>query len=56
MRKGTGQINFPKGRVDYSKVHDQVVAIDPTADTSLVKRADPKLCRNSTGGQWRRRT
>jgi hypothetical protein len=23
------QINFPKGNVDYSKVHDQVVAIDP---------------------------
>ena len=24
------QINFPNGNVDYSKVHDQVVAIDPT--------------------------
>ena len=24
-----GEINFPKGNVDYSKVHDQVVAIDP---------------------------
>ncbi len=24
-----GQINFPSGNVDYSKVHDQVVAIDP---------------------------
>jgi hypothetical protein len=23
------QINFPDGHVDYSKVHDQVVAIDP---------------------------
>src|SRR5262249_32726667 len=23
------QINFPNGHVDYSKVHDQVVAIDP---------------------------
>ena len=23
------QINFPKGNVDYTKVHDQVVAIDP---------------------------
>jgi hypothetical protein len=23
------QINFPTGKVDYSKVHDQVVAIDP---------------------------
>jgi hypothetical protein len=23
------EINFPKGKVDYSKVHDQVVAIDP---------------------------
>jgi len=23
------QINFPNGKVDYSKVHDQVVAIDP---------------------------
>jgi hypothetical protein len=23
------QINFPEGNVDYSKVHDQVVAIDP---------------------------
>jgi hypothetical protein len=23
------QINFPNGNVDYSKVHDQVVAIDP---------------------------
>jgi hypothetical protein len=22
-------INFPNGNVDYSKVHDQVVAIDP---------------------------
>jgi hypothetical protein len=24
------QINFPNGKVDYSKVHDQVVAIDPS--------------------------
>jgi len=24
-----GEINFPKGGVDYSKVHDEVVAIDP---------------------------
>jgi hypothetical protein len=24
-----GEINFPNGHVDYSKVHDQVVAIDP---------------------------
>jgi hypothetical protein len=24
-----GQINFPNGGVDYSKVHDEVVAIDP---------------------------
>jgi hypothetical protein len=24
------QINFPNGHVDYSKVHDQVVAIDPS--------------------------
>jgi hypothetical protein len=23
------QITFPNGNVDYSKVHDQVVAIDP---------------------------
>src|SRR4029077_4940269 len=23
------EINFPKGNVDYSKVHDQVLAIDP---------------------------
>jgi hypothetical protein len=27
------QINFPNGNVDYSKVHDQVVAIDPYAMT-----------------------
>jgi hypothetical protein len=26
-------INFPNGNVDYSKVHDQVVAIDPVAGT-----------------------
>jgi hypothetical protein len=24
-----GQIDFPNGNVDYSKVHDQVIAIDP---------------------------
>ena len=23
------QINFPNGNVDYTKVHDEVVAIDP---------------------------
>jgi hypothetical protein len=27
------QINFPNGNVDYSKVHDQVLAIDPSAMT-----------------------
>jgi hypothetical protein len=27
------QINFPNGHVDYSKVHDQVVAIDPVKMT-----------------------
>jgi hypothetical protein len=27
------QINFPNGNVDYSKVHDQVVAIDPANGT-----------------------
>jgi len=27
------QINFPNGHVDYSKVHDQVVAIDPNKMT-----------------------
>lgn len=27
------QINFPNGNVDYSKVHDQVLAIDPYAMT-----------------------
>ncbi len=26
-------INFPNGNVDYSKVHDQVLAIDPYAET-----------------------
>jgi hypothetical protein len=26
---GANQIDFPNGNVDYSKVHDQVVAIDP---------------------------
>src|SRR5260370_9320632 len=25
----TNEINFPKGNVDYRKVHDQVVGIDP---------------------------
>ena len=28
-----GEINFPKGGVDYAKVHDEVVAIDPNAMT-----------------------
>src|SRR5439155_26149466 len=27
------QINFPNGNVDYSKVHDEVTAIDPFAQT-----------------------
>ncbi len=27
------EINFPDGNVDYSKVHDQVLAIDTTAET-----------------------
>ena len=27
------QINFPSGGVDYTKVHDQVVAIDPVQGT-----------------------
>jgi hypothetical protein len=30
------QINFPDGNVDYSKVHDQVVAIDPTNMTVTI--------------------
>jgi hypothetical protein len=30
------QINFPKGNVDYSKVHDEVVAIDPTNMTVTI--------------------
>src|SRR5438876_6170079 len=30
------QINFPNGNVDYSKVHDQVVAIDPTNMTVTI--------------------
>lgn len=30
------QINFPNGNVDYSKVHDQVVAIDPINMTVTV--------------------
>jgi hypothetical protein len=30
------QINFPKGHVDYSKVHDEVVAIDPYAMTVTI--------------------
>jgi hypothetical protein len=30
------QINFPNGNVDYSKVHDQVVAIDPANMTVTV--------------------
>ncbi len=30
------QINFPDGNVDYSKVHDEVVAIDPTNQTVTI--------------------
>jgi hypothetical protein len=30
------QINFPNGNIDYSKVHDQVVAIDPTNMTVTI--------------------
>ncbi|HEY1576821.1 MAG TPA: hypothetical protein VGF82_07110 [Terracidiphilus sp.] len=30
------QINFPNGNVNYSKVHDQVVAIDPTNMTVTI--------------------
>src|SRR5882724_376063 len=30
------QINFPDGNVDYSKVHDEVVAIDPFAQTVTI--------------------
>jgi hypothetical protein len=30
------QINFPSGNVDYSKVHDQVVAIDPVNMTVTI--------------------
>src|ERR1700724_2367041 len=30
------QINFPNGNVDYSKVHDQVVAIDPANMTVTI--------------------
>jgi hypothetical protein len=30
------QINFPGGNVDYSKVHDEVVAIDPTNQTVTI--------------------
>src|SRR5271167_3510242 len=30
------QINFPKGHVNYSKVHDEVVAIDPYAMTVTI--------------------
>jgi hypothetical protein len=30
------EINFPKGNVDYSKVHDQVVAIDPIKMTVTI--------------------
>ena len=26
---GANEINFPNGGVDYTKVHDQVLAIDP---------------------------
>jgi len=28
-----GEINFPNGNVDYTKVHDEVVAIDPVKST-----------------------
>jgi hypothetical protein len=31
-----GQINFPDGSVDYSKVHDEVVAIDPINQTVTI--------------------
>jgi hypothetical protein len=31
------QINFPKGGVDYSKVHDEVVAIDPANMTVTIQ-------------------
>ena len=30
------QINFPNGNVDYSKVHDEVTAIDPFAQTVTI--------------------
>lgn len=30
------QINFPNGNVDYSRVHDEVVAIDPFAQTVTI--------------------
>ncbi len=30
------QINFPNGNVDYSKVHDEVVAIDPVNQTVTI--------------------
>jgi hypothetical protein len=31
------EINFPNGNVDYSKVHDQVLAIDPINQTVTVQ-------------------
>jgi len=31
-----GQISFPNGNVDYSKVHDEVVAIDPANQTVTI--------------------
>jgi hypothetical protein len=31
------EINFPSGKVDYSKVHDEVVAIDPYAMTVTIQ-------------------
>ena len=31
------QINFPNGNVDYTKVHDQVLAIDPNAQTVTIQ-------------------
>ena len=30
------QIDFPDGNVDYSKVHDEVVAIDPSYQTATI--------------------
>jgi hypothetical protein len=33
----TSQIDFADGHVDYSKVHDEVVAIDPYAMTVIIQ-------------------